>query len=82
VAGFGWMEDEVPTRVREVLVMELLRRRDVSQRKATKLLQLNLPDLFGVKGQYRVPTIDLTPEEFQHEVQGCKSPQQGRWLSR
>ena len=77
VAGFGWTEDEVPTRVREVLVMELLRRHAVSQRKAAEFLQLNLRDLFEVMGQYRVPTIDLTPEELQQELTRDIKPYQG-----
>jgi Uncharacterised protein family (UPF0175) len=67
VAGFGWAEDEVPARVREVLVMELLRRHTVSQRKAAKFLNLNLRDLFEVTGRYKVPTIDLMPEELHRE---------------
>ena len=69
MAGFDWAEDQVPARVREVLVMELLRRHAVSQRKAAELLQLNLRDLFEVMGQYKVPTIDLTPEELHRELQ-------------
>jgi predicted HTH domain antitoxin len=68
IAEFGWAEDKVPARVREVLVMDLLRRHAVSQRKAAELLQLNLWDLFEAMGQYRVPTIDLTLEELRHEL--------------
>jgi hypothetical protein len=51
IAGFGWAEDEVSAWVREVLVMELLRRHAVSQRKAAELLHLHLQDLFEVMGQ-------------------------------
>ena len=76
MAGFGWAEDEVPTRIREVLVMEFLRRHTVSQRKAAELLQLNLWDLFDVMGRYKVPTIDLTPEELQRELQKNFTPSQ------
>jgi Uncharacterised protein family (UPF0175) len=68
IAESGWMEDEVPVRVREVLVMELLRRHVVSQRKTAELLQLHLRDLSEVMGQYSVSTIDLTPEELQREL--------------
>ena len=68
VAGFGWTEEEVPSRVREVLVIALLRRHAVSQRKAAELLHLNLRELFEVMGPYKVPTIDLTPEELQREL--------------
>jgi predicted HTH domain antitoxin len=76
VEGFGWAEDEVPARVREVLVMALLRRHVVSQRKAAELLHLNLRDLFEVMAQYKVPTIDLTPEELQRELHTDFEPHQ------
>ena len=76
VAVFGWAEDEVPARVREVLVMALLRRHAVSQRKAAELLKLSLRDLFEVMGRYKVPTIDLTPEELQHELTAVCKPHQ------
>ena len=68
IAGFGWAEDEVPSRVREVLVMALLRRRAVSQRKAAELLHLHLRELFEVMGRYKIATINLAPEELQHEL--------------
>jgi predicted HTH domain antitoxin len=78
VVSFGWAEDEVPARVREVLVMELLRRHAISQRKAAELLQLNLRDLFEVMGQYKIPTIVLTAEELQHELHNGPPVVQGQ----
>ena len=68
IAGFDWAEDQVPARVREVLIMELLRRHALSQRKAAELLRINLRDLFEVMGRYKVPTIDLTREELHREL--------------
>src|SRR5215467_10577123 len=68
VAGFGWAEGEVSARVREALVMELLRQHVISQGKAAELLQLNRWDLSEVMGRYKVPSIDLTPEELQREL--------------
>src|ERR671934_153565 len=68
VAGFGWTEGEVSARVREALVMELLRQHVISQGKAAELLQLNRWDLYDVMGRYKVPAIDLTPEELQKEL--------------
>jgi hypothetical protein len=76
VAGFGWTEDEVPARVREVLVMDLLCRHAISQRKAAELLQLNLRDLFEVMGRYKIPTIDLTPEDLHRELPTDFEPHQ------
>src|SRR5689334_17240204 len=68
VAYFGWAEPEVPTRVCEFLVIELLRRPTISQRKAAEILHVALRDLFEVMARYKVPTIDLTPEELQREL--------------
>jgi len=74
VAGFGWTDGEVSTRVREGLVMELLRQHVISQGKAAELLQLNRWDLYEVMGRYKVPAIDLTPEELQHELTKALKP--------
>ena len=68
VAGFGWTEGEVSARVREALVMELLRQHVISQGKAAELLQLNRWDLSEMMGRYKVPSIDLTPEELRKEL--------------
>jgi len=56
--------------------MELLRRHALSQRKAAELLRINLRDLFEVMGRYKVPTIDLTPEELQRELYPDFGPHQ------
>jgi len=74
VAGFGWAEGEVAARGREALVMELLRQHVISQGKATELLQLNQWDLYEVMGRYKVPAIDLTPEELQQELTTVLKP--------
>jgi predicted HTH domain antitoxin len=68
VTGFGWTEGEVSTRVREALVMELLRQHVISQGKAAELLQLNRWALSEIMGRYKVPAIDLTPEEPHQEL--------------
>lgn len=68
VTGLGWQEPDVPAKVREALVMELLRRHVISQGKAAELLQLNRLDLYDVMGRYQVPAIDMTPEELRREL--------------
>jgi hypothetical protein len=76
VAGFGWAEGEVAARVREALVMELLRQHVISQGKAAELLHLNRWDLYEVMGRYKIPSIDLTLEELQQELTKVLKPQQ------
>lgn len=68
VAGFGWQEAEVPAKIRETLVMELLRRDHISEAQAAGLLQLDRWELLDVMGRYRVPVIRMKPEEVQREL--------------
>jgi Uncharacterised protein family (UPF0175) len=65
---FGWHEGEVPRKVREALVMELLRRDQLSEAQAAALLQLNRWELLDVMGRYQVPAIRLSPEELTREL--------------
>lgn len=41
LAGFGWTEAEVPRRIQEALVMELLRHHLISQGRAAELLGIS-----------------------------------------
>jgi len=68
LAGFKWEEAEVPTRVRQALVMELLRQHVISQGKAVELLGISRWELYDLMGRYRVPVIDMTPEELRREL--------------
>jgi hypothetical protein len=68
LAGFGWQESDVPRRVREALVMELLRRDQLSEAQAAALLQLNRWGLLDVMGRYQVPAIRMTAEELKREL--------------
>jgi hypothetical protein len=68
VTGFGWQEVEVPRKVREALVMELLRRDQLSEAQAAALLQLNRWELLDVMGRYQVPAIRLSSEELKREL--------------
>ncbi len=65
---FGWQEAEVPRKVREALVMELLRLDQLSEAQAAALLHLDRWDLLEVMGRYRVPAIRLSPDELRREL--------------
>lgn len=62
-------EEEIETKVKESLVMELLREHRLSQGKAAELLGLDRDELFDLMAKYRIPVIDLTPEELKSELQ-------------
>ena len=68
LAGFGWQETDVPRRVREALVMELLRRDQLSEAQAAALLQLDRWELLDIMGRYQVPAIRMTPEDLKREL--------------
>jgi len=68
VAGFGWQESEVPQRLREALVMELLHRDTLSEAQAAALLSLNRWELLDMMGQYHVSAIRMKPEEMHREL--------------
>lgn len=68
LTGFGWQEAEVPQRVREALVMELLRLDRLSEAEAAGFLGLNRHELLDTMGRYQVPVIQMSPEELQEEL--------------
>ena len=69
LAGFGWQEAEVPYRVREALVMELVRLGRLSEARAAEFLGLNRWELLDTMGRYRVPVIRMSPDELGRELQ-------------
>lgn len=68
--GFGWRDAEVPRRVREALVMDLLRLDKIAEGEAARILDLDRWALLEVMGKYRVPSVRLGPEELEEELQG------------
>lgn len=68
LTGFGWQEAEVPQRVREALVMELLRLDRLSETEAAGFLGLNRRELLDTMGRYHVPVIQMGQEELQGEI--------------
>ena len=66
--GFGWQESEAPYRIREALVMELLRLDRISEAEAAESLELDRWDLLNVMGRYRIPAIRISPDELRDEM--------------
>ena len=60
--GFGWQESEAPYRIREALVMELLRLDRISEAEAAESLELDRWDLLTVMGRYQVPLFGSPPK--------------------
>ena len=66
--GFGWQESEAPYRIREALVMELLRLDRISEAEAAESLELDRWDLLTVMERYRIPAIRISPDELRDEL--------------
>ncbi len=68
LADLGWQETEVPRRLREMVVMELLRRDHLCEAQAASFLHLDRWDLLELMGHYQVPAIRLSPEALHQEL--------------
>ncbi len=62
-------EEEMEKKVKDALVMELLREHRLSQGKAAEILGISHPELFDLMTSHRVPVIDLDEEELTTELQ-------------
>lgn len=68
VGGFGWDESEVPNRVREALVMELLRLDKLSEAQAAAILKVGRWDLVQLMARYDAPAVRMSVEELDREL--------------
>lgn len=60
--------EDLTVKVKESLVMELLREHRISQGKAAEILGVHRSDLFPLMTRYQVSVIDLNPEELDEEI--------------
>lgn len=68
VGGFGWNDSEVPRRVREALVMDLLRLDRLSEAEAAAILKLARWELLDLMGRYGVPAVRMNKDELDQEL--------------
>jgi hypothetical protein len=68
VGGFGWKESEVPSRVREALVMDLLRLDRLSEAQAAAILGVARWELLELMGRDDVPAVRMSAEELDREL--------------
>lgn len=61
-------DKEALKKAKETMVLELLRKGEISQGKAAELLEINRHDLFDLMAKYDVPVIDMTEEELKEEL--------------
>jgi predicted HTH domain antitoxin len=61
-------KEEIETKMKEALVMELLREHRLSQGKAAAILGISHHELFDLMTNHRVPVVDLDTEELRKEL--------------
>jgi predicted DNA-binding protein (UPF0251 family) len=61
-------DEDLAAKAKEALTMELLREHELSQGKAAEVLGIDRHALFELMTKYRVPVIDMTPEELAEEL--------------
>lgn len=79
LTSFGWQEPDVPRKLREMVVMELLRLDRLAEAEAAALLALDRWELLELMGRYHVPAIRMSPEALRHELTH-EAPQRGSSL--
>jgi predicted HTH domain antitoxin len=62
-------KEEIEKKVKEALVMELLREHRLSQGKAAEILGIGHHEFFDLMTNHRVPVIDLATDELRSELQ-------------
>ena len=68
IGGFGWEDSDVPRRVREALVMDLLRLDRLSEAQAANILGLARWELLELMGRYDVPAVRMSTEDLDREL--------------
>jgi predicted HTH domain antitoxin len=61
-------DEDLSAKAKEALTMELLREHEISQGTAAELLGIDRHELFDLMTKYRIPVIDMTPEELAEEL--------------
>ena len=61
--------EDMSAKLREALVMNLVREHRVSQGKAAEILGISREDLFPLMSKHQVPVIDLPIDELQSELE-------------
>jgi predicted HTH domain antitoxin len=60
--------EDMTAKLREALVMNLVREHRVSQGKAAEILGVSREDLFPLMSKHQVPVIDLPIDELRSEL--------------
>lgn len=68
----GLKDKEILKKGKAIIILELLRKGDISQGKAAELLEIDRHTLFDLMAKYDIPMANFPPEELQHQVEDAK----------
>jgi predicted HTH domain antitoxin len=60
--------EDMTAKLREALVMNLVRERHISHGKAAEILGISREDMFPLMSKHQVPVIDLSVDELRREL--------------
>ncbi len=61
-------DEDVLRKGKEIIVLELLRKKNISQGKAAELLEIDRQALFDLMDKYDIPVISMTDKELKDEL--------------
>lgn len=64
---------EVLKKIKEAVVLELLREGEITQGKAAELLEINRWDLFDLMAKHDIPMANFPPEELERQREEAKN---------
>lgn len=65
----GLRDKEVLKKGKAIIILELLRKGDISQGKAAELLEIDRYTLFDLMAKYDIPMANFSPEELQRQIE-------------
>ncbi len=64
----GLKDKEVLKKGKAIIILELLRKGEISQGKAAELLEIDRHTLFDLMAKYDIPMANFTPEELDRQM--------------
>ncbi len=68
----GLKDKEILKKGKAIIILELLRKGDISQGKAAELLEIDRHTLFDLMAKYDIPMANFPPEELQRQVEDAQ----------
>lgn len=74
----GLQKKELLKRAKALIILELLQTGEISQGKATELLEISRQDLFDLMAKYEIPVADFPPKELEQQRKEAKNKSWGK----